>query len=691
MRRTVRMCALVLVAFCAASGSLGARAATSTANGTFRFLTQSLPVGTTNAEYVARLLTANADGPVTFTVDGATPLAAGMSLASATGFVTGRPTSTFHSNVTFHANDGTATIDLTVDLRVNASGGGGNAGSTFGNLPLAPGRVGVAYSHTVSVANGVGPYVFGAASLPPGLRLDGGTGTISGTPSAAGTFFVDLCVTDHGEGENKVVTVTPLTVLPAASDLAFTTRVLNNGEVGTPYCDTWRVARTTPAPLVSATFSGTGLPAGLSVDAATGVVSGTPTVAGTFEVVLAASDATDTITTNLTMVVAPSGTSRFYWDFFGIPTALAGVLYARQPPILVPAVNGTTVTYSAVGLPAGITYSSLTGELAGTASEVGEFPVIFTATDSANGAVLTLSLDFLVLPPGGGDAGGLAVNAWITGAKVKAGRPGEDSWSGSCIYNADRRTGRAFDPATQTLALSLGSSTFRVDAATLKPTSAGLAFRSPKGDAPATSVLLTPPKQTLKWLVKAATLTETLPGVLRQTFLVGARGYRVDAFIDLPGKLAVPAGLRRAAFVVSKASVVVAGGGKDSASVSFLLADPAFAYEPGVSTLRVRVLDGASTVLDRDFTALGTGTVGNATGSTAYKLKSAADTAAANRVAKFKFTGANGKGTIALDSLTLPTLADGESHLGIELTVGSRIYFTSVTSFERKANRYSVP
>ncbi|HEX2484407.1 MAG TPA: hypothetical protein VHQ66_03855, partial [Myxococcota bacterium] len=39
------------------------------ANGTFRFLTEGLPVGSTNAEYVARLVTANADGPVTFSVD----------------------------------------------------------------------------------------------------------------------------------------------------------------------------------------------------------------------------------------------------------------------------------------------------------------------------------------------------------------------------------------------------------------------------------------------------------------------------------------------------------------------------------------------------------------------------------------------------------------------------------------------
>ena len=56
--------------------------------------------------------------------------------------------------------------------------------------------------------------------------------------------------------------------------------------------------------------------------------------------------------------------------------------YDRVPPILIAAVNGTSVTYSAVGLPSGISYNTSSGELTGTAVEVGEFPVVFTATDS---------------------------------------------------------------------------------------------------------------------------------------------------------------------------------------------------------------------------------------------------------------------------------------------------------------------
>jgi hypothetical protein len=665
----------------------GARGADTAANGTFRFLTTVMPAGSTNAEYVARILVANSDGPVTFSINAAKPLPAGVNLDAASGFLTGRPTATFHAQVGFQANDGAAQIESGIDIDISAAGGGGNEGSTFGNFPLAEGRVDVAYTHTVTVQNGVGPYVFGAADLPPGLRFDGATGTISGTPAAAGTFFVSISVTDHGEGENKVVTVAPLKILPATNDFAFTTSVLANGEVGTPYCDTWL----TTGGQGGVTFSSSGLPAGLSVDAQTGAVSGTPTVAGTFEVVVGATDGHDTITTNLSMIVAPSSASTMHWDFFGVPTALIGVTYTRQPPIVVSTSGGTAVTYTSIGLPEGIAYNTTTGELTGTPTAVGEYPVTFVATEPGSGAVVTLSLDFLVLPPSGGDALGLAANFWIVKTKLDPDSTGNGTWKGSCIYNADRRAGRAFDPATQDLVLGLSASEFRVPAGSLQPVLGGLASHTDKDVVPAVTTALAPSKQTLKWSVTKATLTATLPSVMRESVLIGARGYRMDAFVDEPGKLVVPRDLRRSAFVVSRASLKVAEMGKDTVSIGFLLADPAFVYEAGVSTLRLRLLDGLAVLLDRDFTALGTAEVGEGAGSVVFKLKATEDDAAATRLTKFVFKGKKGTGTASFENVTLPALPDAEAHLGIELTVGSRIYFTAVTFFERKANLYSVP
>ncbi|TMA40801.1 MAG: hypothetical protein E6J81_19390, partial [Deltaproteobacteria bacterium] len=149
-------------------------------NGTFRFLTLSLPDGSTNAEYLARVLTANADGPVVFTITG---LAPGMNYDPASGFITGRPTVVGNYHVDITATDGSNTItENNVPLKVTAAGGGGNAGATFNVNSLPNGKVGVAYSTTLTVTNGVGPYTFGAVDLPPGITLNGQTGVLTGTP-----------------------------------------------------------------------------------------------------------------------------------------------------------------------------------------------------------------------------------------------------------------------------------------------------------------------------------------------------------------------------------------------------------------------------------------------------------------------------------------------------------------------------
>ena len=420
-------------------------------NGTFRFLTLSLPDGSTNAEYVARVLTANADGPVVFTITG---LAPGMAYDPASGFITGRPTVVGNYHVDITATDGINTITQNnVPLKVNAAGGGGNAGATFNVNSLPNGTVGVAYSTTLTVTNGVGPYTFGAVDLPPGITLNGRTGVLSGTPLTPGTFFCGLSVYDAGEN-NKVVKVVPLLVEPAASAFQFTTRFLNNGEVGTVYWDQWSTSGGT-GPVG---FGASGLPPGLSVDPAAGVVSGSPTVAGTFSVTISATDNTDTISTNLQMVIVPSSTSNLYWDFFGLPTGFVGISYARQPPILVAAKNNTgSMTYSAVGIPAGMSYSTNSGELTGTPIEVGEYPITFTARDGATGEVLTLTVDFVVLPPYGGDASSISTNLWVTTEKLKTSVPAKDSWIGQGIWNADRRTATRFDPLTDALRLQIGS------------------------------------------------------------------------------------------------------------------------------------------------------------------------------------------------------------------------------------------
>jgi hypothetical protein len=84
---------------------------------------------------------------------------------------------------------------------------------------------------------------------------------------------------------------------------------------------------------------------------------------------------------------------------------------------------------------------------------------------------------------------------------------------------------------------------------------------------------------------------------------IGDRGYRLLLRFDGRGGFRPAFGFERTAFVLGRGSISVGGPGSDSAKLTLLLADPGLSYEGGVSTLRLRILDGAAELKDRDFTA----------------------------------------------------------------------------------------
>jgi hypothetical protein len=666
-------------------------------NGVFRFLNDEFPPLSTNGPvFTGQLVVANADGPVTFSVDPSSPdpLPDGLSLDPASGLVTGLATQSGNETVVFRADDTTQFITREVTFSISASGGGGNGGSGLANPVFPDGRVGVAYSHAPAT-DGDGPFVFGASDLPPGLTLNGATGEVSGTPSAAGTFYISYTVHDFAPGEVNIGTsVVPITIHPLdateppANFFEFATQFLNNGEVGTPFCDQYA----TQGESGPVTFGASGLPAGLLLDPATGAVTGTPTEAGTFLVTLTANDGTSTITTNLSMIIAPDDASDFHWNFLGMPAALVNTLYDRQPPIVLSAEGASgAITYSEVGLPPGISYDPSSGELSGTATQQGEYPVTFTATDGSE--TITLDLVFIVLPATGGDVSQIVVNFWVTRASLKLGEDGRESWRVTAIYNGDRRTGSRYDPDTDPFEALLGSRMLRIEPGecTGSVPDQACSFKTPSGEVPVESAKLTPDKQALSWSTSSDTLAESVPGSLSQTVRLGDEAWRVLMSFDEKGAFRPALAFERTVFVLSKGSIGVKGPGLDTAKLALLLADPNFAYEPGTSTLRVRILDGTTPLLDRDFTALGgparTGV--DKSGRPWVSFKTLRDDAATDRVA-MAYSSSKGAMKLTLSGLDLAGIPDGEAHLTFEVTVGARVYSTNVTFFETSDGKYGL-
>jgi hypothetical protein len=116
---------------------------------------------------------------------------------------------------------------------------------------------------------------------------------------------------------------------------------------------------------------------------------------------------------------------------------------------------------------------------------------------------------------------------------------------------------------------------------------------------------------------------------------------------------------------------------------------PSFIFETG-DILRIRFLQDATVLLDRDFTTLGVvKQTTNLKGALVFNVKTLKDTETANRISRFSYNSAKGRVLLSLSGLTLDALTPGETHLTVELTMRDRIYTTGVTFFGGNPGRYS--
>ncbi|MBL7497382.1 DUF11 domain-containing protein [Frankia sp. CNm7] len=242
------------------------------------------------------------------------------------------------------------------------------------NLPAPPpGEVGAAYSDQLTVTGGTAPFTWSVSSgsLPAGLTLNPSTGLISGTPTSAGAFTFTVRVVDasgQAAAQSRTVTIAAAPVLTFPAPPA--------GEVGVAYSNQLTLSGGT-APYTWSVSAGS-LPAGLSLDAATGLISGTPTAAGTASFVVRVVDAfgqSAQKSTSITIAAVPS------LDGPPPPTGQVGVAYSTSFPVT----GGTgpyTWAVTAGSPPAGLTLNPTTGVLSGTPSAPGGSPFTIQVTDA---------------------------------------------------------------------------------------------------------------------------------------------------------------------------------------------------------------------------------------------------------------------------------------------------------------------
>ena len=297
----------------------------------------------------------------------ATGLPAGLSINTATGLISGTPTAAGVSNAVLTATNAAGSSIQTLTISI-----------TSVPVPLvtssatATATVGSAFSYQITASNA--PTSYSATGLPSGLTINTTSGLISGTPTAAGVSNAVLTATNAAGSSIQTLTISITSVpVPLVTSSATATAT-----VGSAF--SYQIT----ASNAPTSYSATGLPSGLTINTTSGLISGTPTAAGTFSITVSATNADGSGTKTVTATIKPQAPAI---SSAANATAMVGTPFSYQI-----VASNNPASYSATGLPAGLTLGTYTGLISGNPTTNVTSVVALTATNDGGSGTLNLTI-----------------------------------------------------------------------------------------------------------------------------------------------------------------------------------------------------------------------------------------------------------------------------------------------------------